>query len=111
MKKNCIRIRSYSSSASSSSFPPSRRLRISSWSKSKWFSIEVFDFPVMKTIWVTPLASSSSTTYWTTGFFATGSISFGCDLVAGSSRVPSPATGTTAIGIFMIRNTRLTLIL
>jgi hypothetical protein len=31
------------------------------------------------------------------GLRATGSISLGCDLVAGSSRVPSPATGTTAL--------------
>src|SRR6267154_6857837 len=44
-----------------------------------------------------PLRTSSSTTYWTIGFRATGSISLGCDLVAGSSRVPTPATGTIAL--------------
>ena len=33
----------------------------------------------------------------TTGLRPTGSISFGCDFVAGSRRVPSPATGTTAM--------------
>ena len=44
-----------------------------------------------------PLETSSSTTYCTIGLRATGSISLGCDLVAGSRRVPSPATGTTAL--------------
>src|SRR5439155_3132753 len=44
-----------------------------------------------------PFCTSSSTTYCTIGFLATGSISFGCDLVAGSSRVPTPATGTIAL--------------
>ena len=44
-----------------------------------------------------PLRTSSSTTYCTIGFRATGSISLGCDLVAGSSRVPTPATGTIAL--------------
>src|SRR5205809_7537751 len=33
------------------------------------------------------------------GLRATGSISFGCDLVAGSRRVPIPATGTMALFI------------
>ena len=46
-----------------------------------------------------PFDTSSSTTYWTIGLRATGSISFGCDLVAGSSRVPCPATGMTALFI------------
>jgi len=31
------------------------------------------------------------------GLRATGSISLGCDFVAGNNRVPSPATGTTAL--------------
>src|SRR5512138_1603697 len=43
-----------------------------------------------------PTRVISSTTYCTTGLRPTGSISLGCDLVAGRSRVPSPATGTTA---------------
>src|SRR5207247_8348940 len=46
-----------------------------------------------------PTRVSSSTTYCTTGLRPTGSISLGCDLVAGSSRVPRPATGTTAISM------------
>ena len=45
---------------------------------------------------------SSSTTYCTTGLRPTGSISFGWVLVAGSSRVPNPATGTTARSISMV---------
>ena len=49
--------------------------------------------PVMMRIWRRPAACSSSTTYWTTGLRPTGSISLGCDLVAGSRRVPSPAAG------------------
>src|SRR5687768_7853760 len=46
-----------------------------------------------------PFATSSSATYWTIGFRATVNISLGCDLVAGSNRVPYPATGTTALRI------------
>ena len=42
--------------------------------------------------------ADSSTTYWTIGFLPTGSISLGCDLVAGAG-VPNPATGTTALRI------------
>src|SRR5436190_8411243 len=49
-----------------------------------------------------PTRVSSSTTYCTTGLRPTGSISFGCDLVAGSRRVPSPATGTTAISMSIL---------
>src|SRR5215813_10318488 len=37
--------------------------------------------------------------YCTIGFLPTGSISFGCDFVAGSKRVPKPATGMTAFRI------------
>src|SRR5713226_4323290 len=50
-----------------------------------------------------PAPASSSTTYCTTGLRPTGSISFGCDLVAGSKRVPRPATGTTAVMIVIGR--------
>src|SRR6266852_2359346 len=53
--------------------------------------------PVTNRICSMPFLTSSSTTYCTIGFRATGSISFGCDLVAGSSRVPTPATGTIAL--------------
>src|ERR1035438_1902863 len=52
--------------------------------------------PVTNRICSIPLETSSSTTYCTIGLRATGSISLGCDLVAGSRRVPRPATGTTA---------------
>jgi len=44
--------------------------------------------PVMKRMRSMPLETSSSTTYCTMGLRATGSISFGCDLVAGNKRVP-----------------------
>src|SRR6266851_4153172 len=49
-----------------------------------------------RTCWI-PFRTSSSTTYCTIGLRATGSISLGCDLVAGSRRVPTPATGTIAL--------------
>src|SRR6478752_6994313 len=48
-----------------------------------------------------PTRVNSSTTYCTTGLRPTGSISLGCDLVAGSRRVPRPATGTTATSMSM----------
>src|SRR2546430_1422671 len=50
----------------------------------------------------TPQRVSSSTTYCATGFEPTGSISLGWLLVRGSSRVPWPATGTTAMSIGMV---------
>src|SRR5260370_956902 len=53
--------------------------------------------PVTNRICSMPFRTSSSTTYCTIGFRATGSISLGCDLVAGNSRVPTPATGTIAL--------------
>src|SRR3954465_11401141 len=53
--------------------------------------------PVTNSICSMPLRTSSSTTYCTIGLRATGSISFGCDLVAGRSLVPTPATGTIAL--------------
>ena len=49
-----------------------------------------------------PQRASSSTTYCTTGLRPTGSISLGWLLVIGSSRVPRPATGTTARSIAMM---------
>src|SRR6266849_1203293 len=59
--------------------------------------MELLPRPVTNRICSIPFWASSSTTYCTIGFRATGSISFGCDLVAGSSRVPTPATGTIAL--------------
>ena len=44
-----------------------------------------------------PEACASSTTYCTTGFLKMGSISLGIFLVAGSERVPQPATGITTL--------------
>src|SRR5581483_6741852 len=44
-----------------------------------------------------PACAISSTTYCTVGLRPTGSISLGWDLVAGSRRVPGPATGITAL--------------
>ncbi len=41
--------------------------------------------------------AASSTTYWISGRSTTVSISFGIALVAGRKRVPSPATGKTAL--------------
>src|SRR5438309_7070726 len=43
-----------------------------------------------------PDATASSTTYWMVGLSTRGSISLGCDLVAGRNRVPRPAAGKTA---------------
>jgi hypothetical protein len=39
---------------------------------------------------------SPPTTNWMAGLSTIGSISFGCDLVAGRNRVPNPAAGMTA---------------
>src|SRR6266481_4671772 len=48
-----------------------------------------------------PLATASSTAYWISGLPATGSISLGTALVAGSILVPKPAAGITAFTIFL----------
>src|SRR2546427_1408289 len=45
----------------------------------------------------TPLATASSTLYWIAGLSTRGSISFGCALVAGRNRVPSPAAVMIAL--------------
>jgi hypothetical protein len=44
-----------------------------------------------------PEATASSITYWMIGLSTSGSISFGCALVAGRKRVPEPAAGNTAL--------------
>src|SRR6187551_1090693 len=44
-----------------------------------------------------PAALASSTAYWISGLATTVSISFGIALVAGRVRVPSHATGNTAL--------------
>src|SRR5262249_18822634 len=48
-----------------------------------------------------PASLASSTTYWIKGLSTIVSISFGIALVAGRTRVPRPATGKTALRIFM----------
>src|SRR5215831_11107460 len=53
--------------------------------------------PVMKIMSVIPAAAASSTAYWISGLSTTGSISFGLALVTGRKRLPSPATGNTAL--------------
>src|SRR6267378_976697 len=57
--------------------------------------------PVTMMISDRPEATASSTTYWIIGLSTSGSISFGCALVAGRNRVPSPAAGNTALRTFM----------
>ena len=52
---------------------------------------------------VIPERTHSSTTYWIVGVSTIGSISLGCDLVAGRNRVPNPAAGMTALVTFMGR--------
>src|SRR6478672_8155934 len=44
-----------------------------------------------------PASIASSTAYWISGLSTIGNISFGTVLVAGRNRVPSPATGNTAM--------------
>src|SRR5208282_4000441 len=51
----------------------------------------------MKIMAVMPAAAASSTANWISGLSTMGSISFGLALVAGRNRLPSPATGNTAL--------------
>src|SRR5699024_7260787 len=53
----------------------------------------------MKIISSAPAAIASCTAYCTSGLSTTGSISLALALVAGRNRVPSPATGNTALRI------------
>ena len=53
--------------------------------------------PVTMMMLVRPAATASSITYWMIGLSTSGSISFGCALVAGRKRVPRPAAGKTAL--------------
>src|SRR2546421_4899453 len=54
---------------------------------------------VTKIISSTPAATASSTIYCNVGLSTSGSISLGMTLLAGSTRVPRPATGNTALRI------------
>ena len=65
----------------------------------------------MNTSRVAPAASASSTAYWISGLSTTGSISFGLALVAGRKRVPLPATGNTAVRIFLRSVARLIVVI
>src|SRR5205814_7894322 len=69
----------------------------SSWALSKWSSIARLLRPVTNIIWVIPAAAASSTAYWISGLSTIGSISFGLAFVTGRKRLPSPATGNTAL--------------
>jgi hypothetical protein len=62
-------------------------------------SMERLPAPMIMTRSVMPAWTASSTTYWITGVSTIGSISFGCDFVAGRKRVPNPAAGMTALRI------------
>src|SRR5271155_1360870 len=53
--------------------------------------------PLTKIRSVMPAAAASSTANWISGLSTMGSISFGLALVAGRKRLPSPATGNTAL--------------
>src|SRR6266508_3321116 len=57
--------------------------------------------PVTNTKCSMPASLASSTTYWISGRSTMVSISLGIALVAGRTRVPRPATGKTALRIFM----------
>ena len=69
--------------------------------RSKWSSITPLLRPVTNTKCSMPASLASSTTYWISGLSTMVSISFGIALVAGRTRVPRPATGKTALRIFM----------
>src|SRR5262249_54472809 len=74
----------------------------SNW-RSKWSSITALLRPVTKMKCSIPASRASSTTCWISGRSTTGRISLGIALVAGRNRVPSQATGKTALRIgFML---------
>ena len=54
-----------------------------------------------------PERTASSTRYWMAGLSTMGSIPLGIALVAGSTRVPRPAAGMTALVIFFMIQTPL----
>ena len=64
---------------------------------SKWSSSALLPRPVTKIICSIPASRASSTAYWISGRSTIVSISLGIALVAGRKRVPSPATGKTAL--------------
>src|SRR6266496_4278288 len=58
--------------------------------------------PVMMTMSVIPAPTACSITYWMAGLSTRGSISLGCDFVAGRNLVPRPAAGMTAFLTFIV---------
>src|SRR5262245_62081105 len=88
--------------SSRSVLPRSSSRLSSSYETSKWSSIAFLPRPVTMMMLVRPAATASSTTYWMIGLSTSGSISFGCALVAGRKRVPRPAAGKTALRILFI---------
>ncbi len=66
---------------------------------SKFSTSAVLPRPVTKIICSIPASRASSTAYWISGVSTIGSSSLGIALVAGRKRVPSPATGNTALRI------------
>src|SRR5688500_605871 len=68
---------------------------------SKWSISAVLPRPVTKIICSIPASRASSTAYWISGRSITGSISLGIALVACRNRVPSQATGNTALRIVL----------
>src|SRR5579884_467293 len=63
--------------------------------------MEFFERPVMKISSSAPALIASWTAYWISGLSTMGSISLALALVAGRKRVPSPATGNTALRMRM----------
>ena len=91
-------------SSSIFSLPGFARPASSSGARSKWSSMMPLPRPVMMRISSMPAATASSTMYWMAGLSTMGSISLGMAFVAGSTRVPRPAAGTTALRIFCMGN-------
>src|SRR5438105_4652370 len=78
-------------------FPVRSSICSNSGNTSKWSSMLRLLRLVTKMISSTPAATASSTIYCKVGLSTSGSISFGITLLAGSTLVPRPATGNTAL--------------
>src|SRR6185312_16098925 len=83
--------------ASASALLRSRSVASSSKATSKCSTSAVLPRPVTMQNCSMPAARASSIAYWISGLSTTGSISLAVALVAGRKRVPSPATGNTAL--------------
>ena len=91
-------------SRTSSTLPRPAIVASSSKAVSKCSTSAVLPRPVTKISSSMPASRASSTAYWISGRSTIGSSSLGIALVAGRKRVPSPATGNTALrtGIFKL---------